>query len=65
MPRNAARVICGNCETPFVFKEYEETHAARSAWEAVVAALETAVAEADAASAAAVVERDKAHLEVG
>lgn len=59
------RVICGNCETPFVFKEYEETHAARSTWEGVVVAWEAAVQEADKANEAAIVDRDRAHLEVG
>lgn len=65
MPRNAARVVCGNCETPFIFKEYAETHAARSAWEAVVADLQKTVTEAETANSAAVVDRDKARLEVG
>lgn len=64
MPRNAARVVCGNCETPFVFKEYEETAAARSAWEGAVATLEADVAEANAANEAAIVDRDRARLEV-
>lgn len=64
MPRNAARVVCGNCETPFVFKEYEETAEARSAWEEVVAALEADVQEADTANEAAIVDRDRARLEV-
>lgn len=59
------RVVCGNCETPFVFKEYEETHAARSTWEGIVADLETAVQEADTENEAAIVDRDKARLEVG
>ena len=65
MPRNAMRVVCGNCETPFTFKEYEETHAARSTWEGVVADLETAVQEADTENEAAKVDRDRARLEVG
>lgn len=58
------RVVCGNCETPFVFKEYEEAHAARSAWEGVVAALEAAVQEADTANEAAIADRERARLEV-
>ena len=58
------RVVCGNCETPFVFKEYEEMHAARSTWESIVADLEAAVQEADTAHEAAVVDRDRARLEV-
>lgn len=57
--------MCSNCETPFVYKEYEETHEARSAWEAVVADLEAAVGEAEATTSAAISEREKAHLEVG
>lgn len=59
------RVVCGNCETPFVFKEYEETHAARSAWEGIVADLEDAVQKAHTAYEAAIVDRDRARLEVG
>lgn len=59
------RVVCGNCETLFIFKEYEETHAARSTWEGIVADLETSVREADLANDAAVVDRDRARLEVG
>lgn len=45
--QNILRVVCGNCSTPFVFKEYEETCLARSAWEADVAALEAAVKVAE------------------
>ena len=59
------RVVCGNCETPFVFKEYEETLAARSTWEGIVGDLEAAVQEADTANEAAAVDRDRARLEVG
>lgn len=64
MPRNAPRVVCGNCETPFVFKEYEETCAARSSWEQEVALLEAAAKGAEEAADAAAVSRDKAQLEV-
>lgn len=64
MPRNAARVICGNCETPFIFKEYEETYEARSAWEEVVATLGVAVEEAKTVYDTATVNLDKARLEV-
>eukprot|EP00903_Cladosiphon_okamuranus_P009107 g8702.t2 len=63
VPRNAMRVVCGNCETPFVFKEYEETLAARSTWEGIVADLETAVQEADTENEAAIVDLDRARLE--
>ena len=64
VPLNAARVICGNCDTPFVFKEYESTAAARSAWEGEVASLDAAVERAEGAYNEATVSRDKARLEV-
>lgn len=64
VPRNAARVLCGNCETPFVFKEYEETCEARSAWEAIAANLEAAVINAKKAEDEATSNRDRAKLEV-
>lgn len=63
VPRNAARIICGNCETPFVFKEYEETHEARSAWEMIAAELEAAVISAREAEDEAISNRDGAKLE--
>lgn len=63
VPRNAPRVICGNCEAPFVFKEYEETCAARSAWEKDIDILEATVKAAAAANEKAIVDRDKAYLE--
>ena len=64
VPRNAGRVICGNCDTPFVFKEYESTVVARSAWEGEIAALDATVEQAERAYDMAVVNRDKARLEV-
>ncbi|CAM9696552.1 unnamed protein product, partial [Ectocarpus sp. 12 AP-2014] len=64
VPRNATRVVCGNCDNPFVFKEYEETFAARSAWEGVVAALEADVREAEVANDEAMADLEKARLEV-
>lgn len=64
VPRNAARVICGNCDTPFVFKEYESTAAARSVWEGEVASLDAAVEQAEESYNEAIVSRDKARLEV-
>lgn len=64
VPRNAMRVVCGNCDTPFVFKEYEETCEVRSAWEAVASQLVAAVTGAEEASGEVASERDKAELEV-
>lgn len=63
MPRNAGRVVCGNCETPFLFKDYEESYEARSAWEAAVASLDAAVKSAEDVEEAAANHRDKAKLE--
>lgn len=64
VPRNAGRVVCGNCDTPFVFKEHESAAAARSAWEGEVAALDADVEQAEGAYNAAIASRDKARLEV-
>lgn len=58
------RVVCGNCDTPFVFKEYEETCEERSAWEAVASQLAAVVTDAEEAAGEATSERDKAELEV-
>lgn len=65
VPRNAARLICGNCETPFVDKDYNETFAARSSWEKDIALLETSFEQAKEATEKAIVSRDKARFEVG
>ena len=64
VPRNAARVVCGNCETPYTFEEYRDVCISRSKWEQEVTTLESAVETAERVADKAVVDRDKARLEV-
>lgn len=47
-----------------MFKEYESTVVARSAWEGEAAALDAAVQRAEGVYDAAIVKRDEARLEV-
>lgn len=64
VPVNAWRVVCGNCDTPFLSNEYEETHKARSSWEEDLEALQAAVYTLQCRADVAAANREKARLEV-
>ncbi|CAM9103228.1 unnamed protein product, partial [Choristocarpus tenellus] len=64
VPHNAFRIVCGNCETLHIYKEYKEAEKCRNTWESEVEQLEKDVSIADKEYDEARKSRDKSWQEV-